>query len=162
MSDLKDRSTIGLKIGIAFETTAGERPTSDYIAVPKVYELPDMDADPDSIDTTTFDNLKYKSSIEGLIDLGGILSLTANYTTRGVELWDTQAGLENSATNTDGKKNWLVIQIPDVDNAYFIPVNVIETGIPTTPVNDRISIKYRFTVVGDIVIASAGANLFSI
>lgn len=146
MANVQDISSIGVKVGIAIEETAGTMPEVGYTFIPKVYELPDLDFAPDSIDTTTFDNLEYKSSIEGLKDTGGVLSLTANYTESGVKLWDAQCAKE-----TEGKNNWLVVYIPKIKTQYFIPINAIPTGLPTIPLNDRVTIGYRFTVVADIV-----------
>lgn len=145
MANIEDVSTLGVKVGIALETSAGVRPTTGYTAIPRVYELPDMDFDADSIDTTTFDNLVYKSSMDGLKDTGGVLSLTANYTEDGVKLWDEQA---SKATN--GLGNWLVIYIPKVKTQYFIPITAIATGVPTINLNDRLTIGYKFSVRADI------------
>lgn len=144
-----DLSTIGLKVGIAFETIAGQHPTSDYYPIPKVTEIPDMDFDPDTIDVTSFENTVYKSYIDGLKDTGGVLSLTANYTEYGVDLWDAHA--KKAEDSVTGLINWLCISIPRVSMQYFIPIKAIKTGLPTTPLNDKISIGYKFTVVGDIV-----------
>lgn len=146
MANVKDISTIGVKVGIAIEQTAGTMPEAGYTAIPKVKELPDLDFAPDSIDTTTFDNLEYKSSIDGLKDTGGVLNLSANYTESGVKLWDAQCAKE-----TEGKNNWLVVYVPTVKTQYFIPINAIPTGLPTITINDVLAITYKFTVVADIV-----------
>lgn len=158
-ANVKDISSLGVKVGIAIETVAGTMPEGGYTQVPKVYELPDLDFTPDSIDTTTFDNLVYKSSMDGLKDTGGVLSMTANYTESGVKLWDGQAGKE-----INGLGNWLVVYIPGVKTQYFIPIKVTPTGLPSIPLNDRISISYKFTVRADIVkkdVTSADTVLFT-
>lgn len=148
-NNTQDLSTIGVKVGIAIETTAGTKPTTGYIAIPKVNEIPEMDFEPDTIDTTSFDNLKYKSYINGLMDTGGVLSLSANYTERGVKIWDDMVKKQNEATN--GEQLWLVISIPSIEDKYFIPINAVPTGVPNTPLNDKVSIGYKFTVTGDIL-----------
>lgn len=153
MANVTDVSTIGVKIGIAIETVAGERPTTGYTHIPRVYELPDMDFDADSIDTTTFDNLVYKSSIDGLKDTGGVLSLTANYTEEGVKIWDEQV-----SKATGGLGNWLVIYIPKINTQYYIPITAIETGIPSVPLNDRLTIGYKFSVRADIEKVNGGSE----
>ena len=45
----------------------------------------------------------------------------------------------------------MVVYIPKIKTQYFIPINAIPTGLPTIPLNDRVTISYRFTVVADIV-----------
>lgn len=151
MANVVDVTTIGVKIGIAIETVAGTRPTTGYKWIPRIYEMPDMDFDADSIDTTTFDNVVYKSSIDGLKDTGGVLSLTANYTEEGVKLWDEQVSKAK-----DGLGNWLVIYIPKIKTQYYIPITAIATGVPTIAVNDRLTIGYKFSVRADIEKADGG------
>ena len=144
-------TSIGLKIGIAVESTAGTMPTSSYYVVPQVTDLPDLDFEPDTIETTSYDNLEYKSYLSGLKDTGGIVSLSANYTEYGADMWDDIVDTLDPSTNTTGKKAWLLVAIPGTTRHWFIPINPVVTGLPTAPVNDKVSINYNFTVTGDII-----------
>lgn len=143
-------TSIGLKIGIAIESTAGTMPITNYYVVPQVTDLPDLDFEPDTIETTSYDNLEYKSYLPGLKDTGGIISLSANYTEYGVEMWDDIVSKLAPSTNTTGKKAWLLIAVEGTVRRWFIPINPVVTGLPTAPVNDKVSINYNFTVAGDI------------
>ena len=143
-------TSIGLKIGIAIESTAGTMPTTNYYVVPQVTDLPDLDFEPDTIETTSYDNLEYKSYLPGLKDTGGIISLSANYTEYGVDMWDDIVDKLSPSKNATGKKAWLLVTIEGTQRRWFIPINPVITGLPSAPVNDKVSINYNFTVAGDI------------
>lgn len=137
-------SSLGVKV-----YALGTKPTQlselvESALIPEITEVPDFDFEPDNIETTSLDNTKYKTYIEGLRDTGGILSFTANYTKAGVDKWDTFA-------ESDG---FIAIRVPKAngtsDKAWVIPANFIATGVPTIAVNDVIRIAYKFTVTGDI------------
>lgn len=152
-------TSIGLKVAIAVEATAGTRPTSNYYVIPGVTDLPDLDFTPDTIETTSFDNEKYKSYLDGLKDTGGIISFGANFTDYGFAMWnDIVDTLEDDTT---GKIAWILISIEGTDNKWFIPVNPVECGVPSAPVNDKVSINYNFTVTKDIEHAVLNATAFA-
>lgn len=144
-------SSIGTKISIAFESVAGTKPTTDYELIPMITSMPDgLSSDPDTIDTTSFDNLKNRSSIEGLTDLSAIMSLESNYSDYGDNLWNEYVDKQKSKENTDGKVCWLFIDNPSIKKKWFIPINPITTGVAQMALNDRVIQNYRFTIVRDI------------
>lgn len=149
MANKNALTSIKAKIAIAIETTAGTRPTTNYYTVPQVTALPDLDFEPDTIETTSYDNEEFKSYLTGLKDTGGTLSLEANYTEYGTDMWDDIA--ETLAEDLTGKIAWLLITFEGTEKTWFIPIKPIVTGIPDAPVNDKLSINYNFTVVKDIV-----------
>lgn len=157
----KALTSIGLFVGIAMESTAGTMPTTDYYQVPQVTDLPDLDFDPDTIETTSFDNEEYKSYLAGLKDTGGIISLPANYTEYGVTMWDDIQDKLASSSNTTGKIAWLVMRIVGTEQTWFIPIQLVKCGIPTAPVNDKVSIDYKFTVLKDIVTSTITDSNFT-
>ena len=71
-------STAGVTIGYAVEETVGERPTTGYKNIPDVKSIPEMNPEPETLESTTLAETEYKTYIEGLKDLGGALSFTAN------------------------------------------------------------------------------------
>jgi len=150
MANKIELSSIGTKVSIAIETTAGTKPVTNYYPIPKVTELPDLDFEPDTIETTSYDNLKYKSYLSGLMDTGGILSFASIYTEYGVEMWDDIADKLSPQKNTDGLKAWIMVDIKGTSRKWFIPIMPTQTGLPSAPVNDVVTINYNFTVVGDI------------
>lgn len=164
MANKNALTSIGVKVSIAIETIAGTRPATNYYEIEQVTELPDLDFEPDTIETTSFKNTKYKSYLSGLKDTGGILSLAANYTEYGVEMWDDITNKLDLVENA-GKKAWILVDIPGTNRKWFIPIKPVLTGLPTTAVNDKISINYNFTVVGDIeednILPSAIASYYA-
>ena len=135
-------TSLGVKFYIGARTNEGIVEPSTLI--PQVIEASELDVDPDTIDTTSFDNLRYKSSVAGLIDTSGIQSLTVNATndaTTAEDIWDHLAG----------KDAWLKIVIPgkEKDNTY-IPIVPIKTGAYNLAVNDRITIRLKYNIAGDL------------
>ena len=139
-------------LGVKFFIGArGSDTTEPSQLIPQVIEASEFDLDPDTIDTTSFDNIRYKSSVPGLIDTTGIQSLTVNATDDAAAegIWDALAGEEA----------WLKIAIPgkESDNTY-IPIIPIKTGAYNLAVNDRITIRLKYTISGDMKFGATLAN----
>ena len=82
-------NTAGVTVGYAVEASAGTRPTTNYIEIPDIKEVPEMNPEPETLETTVLKETEYKTYIEGLKDLGGALSFLANYTEELSTAWDT-------------------------------------------------------------------------
>lgn len=138
-------ATVLTSLGVRFYLGArtGAATIEPEQLIPQVIEATELDIDPDTIDTTSFDNLRYKSSVSGLIDTSGIQSLTVNATddAEAEGIWDALAGQEA----------WLKIVIPgkEDDNTY-IPIIPIKTGAYNLAINDRITIRLKYTIAGDL------------
>lgn len=146
----KELSSIGVIFSIASETVSGTRPTA-FTKIPKVFENSELDIDPDTIDVTSYDNLKYKSSISGLIDTTGIQTLTARCTANE----DAETVWDSKVTDYEaGKAVWLCIDIPEIEDAIFVPIAPIRTAVPTIAMNDALNISLKYTVAGDLVFAT--------
>lgn len=72
--------TAGIHLWYAPETSAGKKPTEGFVRVPGITEIPEIGSAPDTYETTSLDNLEYKTYIDGLKDTGGALGFTANDT----------------------------------------------------------------------------------
>ena len=142
-------TSLGVKFFIGEKGTSGTSAEPSQL-IPQVIEASEFDLDPDTIDTTSFDNLRYKSSVPGLIDTTGIQSLTVNATDdEGAEgIWDSLAG----------KEAWLKIEIPNKDDHTYIPIIPIKTGAYNLAVNDRITIRLKYTISGDMKFGETLAN----
>ena len=81
-------STAGTKVTYAWETVSGTRPTTGYVHIPDIKEVPAFDSAPEALDSTTLTKETYKSSIDGLIDLGGNINFTANLTNEFQTAWE--------------------------------------------------------------------------
>ena len=134
-------TSLGVRFYVGSRTGAAS--TEPTQLIPQVIEVSEFDLDPDTIDTTSFDNLRYKSSVAGLIDTTGIQSLTVNATedAEAEEIWD---GLADQPA-------WLKIVIPNKeDDNTYIPIVPIKTGAYNVTVNDRITIRLKYTIAGDL------------
>jgi hypothetical protein len=134
-------TSLGVKFYIGAKGTGGTASEPSQL-IPQVIEASEFDLDPDTIDTTSFDNLRYKSSVAGLIDTTGIQSLTVNATDDEAAegIWDALAG----------KEAWLKIEIPNKDDNTYIPIIPIKTGAYNLAVNDRLTIRLKYTILGDM------------
>ena len=141
-------TSLGVKFYIGAKGSGTASEPSQLI--PQVIEASEFDLDPDTIDTTSFDNLHYKSSVAGLIDTSGIQSLTVNATDDEAAegIWDALAGQEA----------WLKVEIPNKDDNTYIPIIPIKTGAYNLAVNDRITIRLKYTISGDMKFGATLAN----
>lgn len=147
-------STIGVKVSYAFETTAGTRPTSGYKIIPQIKSTPSFNAQPETIETTSFDNLTNKTYINGLKDLGGAMEFTANFTQELYNMWNNSTSGVIKQYNTakaSGKGMWIAVDIPGLSDSAFLPVEPTELGMPELSVNSVAEVSVFFTPVGDTV-----------
>ncbi len=142
-------TSLGVKFYIGSRSGTGNT-TEPSQLIPQVIESSEFDLDPDTIDTTSFDNIRYKSSVPGLIDTTGVQSLTVNATDDEAAegIWDALAGREA----------WLKIEIPGKDDNTYIPIIPIKTGAYNLAVNDRITIRLKYTISGDMKFGTTLAN----
>lgn len=137
-------STAGIKLKYAVEATAGTRPTSGYKAISGAKSTPSLNPSPDTLETTTLDELEYKTYIDGLKDLGGALEFTFNLTQELVEAWEELMTAYETA-KASGKATWFVIDIPGLTKAFYFTGNPSNMGIPETSVNAVLEITNYIT-----------------
>ena len=115
-------NTIGVKLGYAVEASAGTRPTSGYTNIPDIKTIPGIELSPSKLEVTNLVD-KYKRYVNGVMDAGDDVAVTANLTASLKTLW---ASLVSAATTAwaSGKSTWFEISIPGFDSFYF-------AGIPT-------------------------------
>lgn len=139
-----DLSTAGVQLLYAAETTAGTRPTSGYTRIRGVKSTPSLNPAPDTLETTTLDELEYKTYIDGLKDLGGALEFTFNLTEELITNWGTLMTTYTTA-KASGKAIWFEILVPGLTNAFFFTGNPSEMGLPETEVNSVLEITNYIT-----------------
>lgn len=127
-------STAGVTVGYAVETTAGTRPTTGYIEIPDIKEVPEMNPEPDTLETTTLKETEYKTYIEGLKDLGGALSFLANFTSELETKWTALVDAYKTA-KTDGKSVWFEVKHPSLEKSVFFTGQPAAMGLPAMAVN---------------------------
>jgi len=137
-------STAGVKIKYAVEATAGTRPTSGYKVLPDIKEVPEMNPEPETLETTTLSETEYKTYVEGLKDLGGALSFLANFTTELEEAWTTLVSAYKTATESD-KSVWFEIEHPKLEKSVFFTGQPSAMGLPAMSVNSVLETNLYIT-----------------
>lgn len=126
-------STAGVTFGYAVETVKGTRPVSGYKLIPDVKEIPEMNPEPETLETTDLSQTEFKTYIEGLKDLGGALSFLANYTSELEEIWAELVSAYKTAIE-EGKATWFEIKHPKLDKSVFFTGQPSAMGLPAMSV----------------------------
>lgn len=126
-------STAGVTLGYAVEETKGTRPTSGYTIIPDVKEIPEMNPEPETLETTDLSQTEFKTYIEGLKDLGGALSFTANYTTELETVWAALVEAYKTAIASD-KATWFEVKHPKLTKSVFFTGQPSAMGLPAMSV----------------------------
>ena len=127
-------STAGVKLGYAVETTAGEKPTTGFKYISELKEIPEINPEPSLLETTTLDELEYRTYIPGLKDLGSALGFLANFTQDFKDQWEEMVASSETA-KADGKATWYVIVIPSITEACYFQGEPTPLGVPGATVD---------------------------
>ena len=127
-------NTAGVTFGYAVEESAGVRPTTGYTLIPDVKEVPEMNPEPETLETTVLSETEYKTYIEGLKDLGGALSFLANFTTDLETVWDALVEAYKTAKEA-GKATWFEVKHPGLEKSVFFTGQPSAMGLPAMSVN---------------------------
>jgi hypothetical protein len=126
-------STAGVTFGYAVESSKGVRPTTGYTLIPDVKEIPEMNPEPETLETTDLSQTEFKTYIEGLKDLGGALSFLANYTSELEEVWEELVTAYKNAIDEE-KATWFEIKHPKLDKSVFFTGQPSAMGLPAMSV----------------------------
>lgn len=139
----------GLGIAFSVETTAGTMPTSDWVRIPKLTNIPSLYSTPDTQDTTTFDNLKYTSSIPGL-QTQEVKEATMILNNDTWAMWSDVCDKYEEA-EAEGKAMWFCHYHPKLSKANFykgVPTRIVlDGGDPNNP----LTVTLPITPSGEIV-----------
>ena len=149
-----DLTTIGVKISWAVETAAGTRPTTGYKKFTGIKSTPDYNSAPETIETTTFDNLEYRSYTQGLKDQSDAKEYTANFSNEFVAEWNKFVQAAETAKES-GLKAWICQDVPGADNAFYIPVEPATLSQPSMEVAGVYEGSAYVTVSGEPVWGTA-------
>jgi hypothetical protein len=126
-------STAGVTFGYAVEATAGTRPSTGYILIPDIKEIPEMNPEPETLETTDLSQTEFKTYIEGLKDLGGALSFLANYTSELEGVWEELVSAYKTAIEEE-KATWFEIKHPKLEKSVFFTGQPSAMGLPAMSV----------------------------
>ena len=137
-------STAGVTVGYATETTAGTRPTTGFTVIPDLKEIPEMNPEPETLETTTLASTEYKTYIEGLKDLGGALSFVANFTSELETAWAALLTAYKTA-KTSNKNIWFEVKHPGLTKSVFFTGQPSAMGLPSMSVNSVLETNLYIT-----------------
>lgn len=137
-------STAGVTIGYAVESTKGTKPTTGYINIPDVKEVPEMNPEPETLESTTLAETEFKTYIEGLKDLGGALSFLANYTTELETVWEELVE-EYKTAKAEDKSVWFEVKHPGLPKSVFFTGQPSAMGLPAMSVNSILETNLYIT-----------------
>ena len=137
-------STAGVTFGYAVETTAGTRPTTGYTLIPDIKEIPEMNPEPETLESTVLSETTYKTYIEGLKDLGGALNFLANYTTELETVWATLVSAYETAASSS-KAVWFEVKHPKLSKSVFFTGVPSAMGLPAMAVNNILETNLYIT-----------------
>lgn len=137
-------STAGVTVGYAVEETKGTRPVAGFTLIPDIKEVPEMNPEPETLETTTLAETEYKTYIEGLKDLGGALSFLANYTTELETKWSALVAAYKEA-KTEGKAVWFEVKHPSLEKSVFFTGQPSAMGLPAMSVGSVLETNLYIT-----------------
>ena len=137
-------STAGVTFGYAIEKTKGTRPTTGYIIIPDIKEIPEMNPEPETLESTTLAETEFKTYIEGLKDLGGALSFLANYTTELETAWAALVTAYKTGQST-GLSVWFEVKHPKLEKSVFFTGQPSAMGLPAMAVNNILETNLYIT-----------------
>ena len=113
-------STAGILVKYAAETTAGTRPTTGYTSIPNITEISSLNPEPNTLEVTDLADTQWKRFIAGLKDVGGSVSLTANFTSAFKTAWEAVVTAYGTAASASpAKAMWFEIYVPGFASFYF-------------------------------------------
>jgi len=142
-----DLSTAGITVRYAPETTAGTRPTSGYTKISGIKSTPELNPEPENLESTTLEAIEWKTYVPGLKDPGGALTFGANLTEELMDVWDTVMDAYETAAAA-GKKLWFVIVIPGLTKSLFFTGQPSALGMPSAEVSAILEISLYITPTG--------------
>lgn len=139
-------STAGISVKYAVETNAGEKPSTiaAYTIIPEIKEIPEINPEPSTLETTTLAETEYRTYIDGLKDLGGALTFVANLTQDFKTKWEAMVVAYETA-KADGKNTWFMIDIPGIEEACYFQGNPSNLGVPGASVDEVLEINAYIT-----------------
>ena len=143
-----DLSTIGMRLGYAVETEAGTMPSA-FTWLKGAKSLPEINSEPETIESTTFDALQFRTYIDGLQDTGGALAIGFNQTEDLLQTWD-KVYSDYSTAKADNKSTWWVFWHPGLSKSFFFRGNPSQLGWGGAEVNALLETSVYVTPVGDI------------
>lgn len=123
-------STAGVKLLYAWlRPRLAPALTTGYKEISEIKSIPELNPEPDNLETTTLAETEWKTYIPGLKDIGGALSFTANLTEKSMEEWEGVVDAYDTAA-ADNKATWFCILIPGLTKVLYFTGKPSPMGMP--------------------------------
>ena len=140
-------STAGVTLLYAAEATAGTRPTTGYEKISEIKSIPELNPEPENLETTTLEETEWKTYVPGLKDIGGALSFTANLTEASMTEWEGVVDAYDTAA-AGNKATWFCIVIPGLTKALYFTGQPSPMGMPAMEVSAVLETTLYITPTG--------------
>ena len=138
-------STLGITMGYAVETTAGEKPSA-FSALDRINSIGGIAMDVEKIDASALEDTATKY-VAGRADTGGTWDIGVNFTSETEEEWSDLISAYNTAAAA-GKQLWLQVQIPNQSDAFFVIAQPPQQiPMPEIGQNELLVVTISMTVV---------------
>lgn len=138
-------SSIGTIISYAIETTKGVRPTTGYIILPGLQDVPLDEGSINSEDDTSFEDKEGTSSIILLPEGSSAIEISANASDELRKTW-TKMYSDYIAATKEGRKAWWCVDVPEFNEAEYMTFQPAPYGKFGVGTNARIPKTLRITV----------------
>ncbi len=133
MAKAIDLTTIGIRLGYAFEATASTKPAS-FINIDNPKSIPSFNPEPNSLDITSLNDLEWMRYTSGLKDIGGAQGFGIGMSQKTLDEWNTMC--DTTETNeASGRRTWFVLYHPGLDKSFFFTGKPTKLGFPEAEVN---------------------------
>lgn len=137
-------STLGITVGYAAESTAGEKPAA-FTKLNRINSIGGITIDPETIDASAIEDYVEKS-VAGRATTGGKFSITVNVTDETITEWTTL--MDTYKALTGGKQMWFTFYSPSLEKGYFViaqPPSILP--MPELGQNSLLTMEISLTIV---------------
>lgn len=136
---------VGLFYGV---TTSASTTPSSWTKIHGITEIPEIGGQPDTYETTSLDNLQFKTYVDGLKDIGGALGFTANDTPE----FRTEVAALLAAQNESGKYIHFAINVPSPISKHMVFTGkASDLGFGGAAINEVLTTTLYITPSGEPV-----------
>lgn len=143
MANIAGLSSLGVRLGYAVETVAGEMPTV-YKMLERCNSIGGIDLETETIDASALEDF-VERSVAGRQGTGGTWAITFNLTDEVIDQLETMISEYNALT--DGKKMWLEVWAPGLTRGFFVSAQPPQyIPMPEMGQNELMTIEIVFAI----------------
>ena len=143
-----DLSTAGIRVGFAYESTSGTKPSA-FVNLANPKSIPEMNPEPSALDVTSLNDTEWKRYIEGLKDMGGSLGITFGMSQVFFDQWKTICTTSKS-NKASSLRTWFVFYVPGLDESFFMTAEPSMIGMPAAEVDSVLDVTVNIIPTGEI------------